>query len=221
MIVKIVAGHAKIEAVLADDGVEVLFKLIANDDDVVTDIEHQAGALVVGQQAVTNPRVFIAMVEMNAIAAVVTDGDAVQEDLIDVVSQNSVAALLVASDTQVLQLDAPQSGSRVGLSLGIIDFNRRLAACGDVLDVGRGAAALNENVFLRNSQRLGDFERSRGQMDDAASWWQGVNGSLERCVVRRVDRRPSAVEFWPGRRRLAGGAIPGEEDDNNNRNCGE
>ena len=40
---------------------------------VVAAVKHQSGCLVVSQQTVANPRVFIAMIEMNPVAAVIAD----------------------------------------------------------------------------------------------------------------------------------------------------
>src|SRR6476659_5229507 len=98
------------------------------------------------------------MIEMNPVAAVIAHRDTVQEDLIDMMRENPVAALLIPGQPQVLNLDPPQRRLRVSLPLWIIDLDRRLPFRIDILDMRRRAASFNQNVFLRDSQRLTDFK---------------------------------------------------------------
>ena len=68
-------------------------KWLPFDDDVVAADDVQAGRSVVGEDAVGDARILVAVDEVDAVAAVVIDRDAVQEDLLDLLRADAVAAL--------------------------------------------------------------------------------------------------------------------------------
>ena len=107
MVVQIVARHAQIITVEAMQCVHVFFELVRGNDDIVTTDQVHTGLFVVSDQRITYPRIFVAMVQPDAVTAVIADRDSVDENFVDPPSVDAVPAFLVARDAEVGQAHSP------------------------------------------------------------------------------------------------------------------
>ena len=57
----------------------ILFKLIRRNDDIVAANQVDSRLLVVREQGIDNPRVFVAVTELESVAAVIADTDTIDE----------------------------------------------------------------------------------------------------------------------------------------------
>lgn len=189
VVVDVVAGGTEVEGVGAVQGILIFFEVVGGDDDVVAIEEAESAILVVGEDVVGDARVFEAGEEVDAIAAVVVDGEAVEEKFLDELGAETIATFFVAADAEVSDLDAPELGFGIGGKGGVVWFEEEggLAFGIGVEDMGGGSGTFDMGFGCFDEQRGVDSVETRGNAHDAAGRWQGVEGGLESGVVCRVN----------------------------------
>ena len=140
MVVEVIAGHTEIISVDAAKRIFVFFELVRRDYNIVASDEIQTGCLVIGDKRIADARVLIAVEQLNTIAAVLADGNAVDKNFINSFGFDTVSAFLVARDTKVRQLNPPHLGLLILFIAGRVLYKQSGFGFGvDVLDMRGGA----------------------------------------------------------------------------------
>jgi len=95
VVINTIASHAEVVGVETVKGIAVLFKLIRRDNSVMTTRQVQSGLFVVSDQTGIDPGVFVTSVELDSIATVIADRNALKENLIDQHGLDAVSAFLL------------------------------------------------------------------------------------------------------------------------------
>ena len=101
MVVEVVACHTEVEAIDEPDRIVVLFKLVRRDDNIVAANQIQPRLFVISHQRIAYPRVLVAVVQPNTVAAVIANGNTINEDFVYPPCLDAVAAFFVAGDAEV------------------------------------------------------------------------------------------------------------------------
>jgi hypothetical protein len=149
MIVDVIAVHAKVESVCAPQSGTVFFQLIGTDDDVVPCLDVNAGAAVISDVAADDSRILRTILQVDPMATVVVDADTVDEDLVDVLSPDSMAGSSlgafgflsgrVSLNSQACDFNPPELGTAIVVKVRRPNYEGRLPF-GTVIDKERARA---------------------------------------------------------------------------------
>lgn len=179
MIVDVVSVHAEVEGIEATEGVLVFLKVISIHHDVVPGLNQHAGVLVIGDNGIGDARILVAIDQGNAVAAMMIDGEPVDEDLVDAFGVDPVATFLIAGNPEVPELNAPEPGLGIFGSVRRTQDEGRFAGVIEILDVGRGSRSFDAGLWSGDDEWLRDFESAGRKGDDSPGGRQGVDGCLE------------------------------------------
>ena len=142
-------------------GVLVFLEVIRVHHDVMAVEDLDAALFVVGQDAVSDPRVLKAAFQVDAVAAVVIDGHAFEVNFLDALGKNAIAALFAAADAQIGHLDAPKAGIFVRIEVGWAQDEGRVTVH-VLIDHMRGSPGADDpGIAGFHPQRLRDLENTR------------------------------------------------------------
>lgn len=111
---------------------------------------------------------------MDAVAAVVIDGNAFEVNFLDAFGKNAIAALFAAADAQIGHLDAPKAGIFVRIEVGWAQDEGRVTVHVLVYDVRGGPGAHDPGITRFHAQRLRDFIKARRQGHQSACLRDGI-----------------------------------------------
>ena len=113
VVVDVVSGDRRIEAIAGMDPNAVFFHFIGRDDDVVAPVYMNAGNSVIGDVIVGDTRILITVIKHDPAVAVVVDPAVLNQNLIDLPRVDTVAAFVVSGEVHIAHLNAPDPGIRV------------------------------------------------------------------------------------------------------------
>ena len=204
MVVDVVAVHAEIERIETPQGIEILLKVVGINHDVVTAPDLDTAPGIVGDDVVADPGILVAVIEMDAVSAIVVDREPAEKNFLNPVRPQSVAAFGIATDAEIAKLDPPDACLGVR-GYGGAEQEGRLTRLVFVQDMGGSAGTFDAGLGSFDNQRRGDFVISGGNGDEAAGDRQGIEGRLERGVGRRIDPHRRGTDRRCGRVLGSGG----------------
>ena len=127
------------------------------------------------------------MIEIDSVCSVVIHGDCLQQDFLDALRQNSIAAVGVAGDAEIVQLHAPEAE----LAVLIKSLGREMHGWRAFLVVvdqdSRGTAAYDLDVFGRHAQGFGQVIFPGRDKHHRALGSGRINRGLEVVEFGRVN----------------------------------